>query len=124
MPITPPTAGDLARIAVSDQAHSSITNALSILDMEALVVPTEDHILTGAALADALDADPDSANVVGVVATSGTTNAGIVDHLATVGEVARARNLWFHVDGAYGGGGLFEDVVERRGDRPVFLSPP
>jgi len=107
--------GDLARIAVSEQAHSSITNALSILDMETLVVPTEDHILTGAALTAALDADPDSANVVGVVATSGTTNAGIVDHLATVGEVARARNLWFHVDGAYGGGGLFAPSV-----RPLY----
>ena len=99
--------GDLARIAVSEQAHSSITNALSILDMEALLVPTEDHVLTGPALAAALDADPDASNVVGVVATSGTTNAGIVDELATIGQVARDRDLWFHVDGAYGGGGLF-----------------
>ena len=81
--------GDLTRVAVSDQAHSSIKNALSILDMEALVVPTDNHVLTGPALAAALDADPDAANVVGVVATSGTTNAGIIDELATVGEVAR-----------------------------------
>ena len=103
--------GDLARIAVSEQAHSSITNALSILDMEALLVPTEDHVLTGPALAAALDADPDASNVVGVVATSGTTNAGIVDELATIGQVARDRDLWFHVDGAYGGGGLFAPSV-------------
>ena len=82
--------GDLTRIAVSDQAHSSIKNALSILDMEALVVPTDNHVLTGPALAAALDADPDAGNVVGVVATSGTTNAGIIDELATVGEVARS----------------------------------
>ena len=107
--------GDLTRIAVSDQAHSSIKNALSILDMEALVVPTDNHVLTGPALAAALDADPDAGNVVGVVATSGTTNAGIIDELATVGEVARSRDLWFHVDGAYGGGGLFAPSV-----RPLY----
>jgi len=107
--------GDLTRIAVSDQAHSSIRNALSILDMQALVVATEDHVLTGRALVAALDTDPDAGNVVGVVATSGTTNAGIIDDLSGVGEVARKRGLWFHVDGAYGGGGLFAPSV-----RPLF----
>jgi aromatic-L-amino-acid/L-tryptophan decarboxylase len=103
--------GALTRVAVSDQAHSSIRNALSILDMEALIVPTQDHRLVGPALAAALDADPEPGSVVAVVATSGTTNAGIIDDLAGVGEVARARNLWLHVDGAYGGGGLFAPSV-------------
>ena len=41
-----------------------------------------------------------------VVATGGTTNAGIVDDLAGVAEVAATRDLWFHVDGAYGGAAL------------------
>ena len=42
-----------------------------------------------------------------VVCTSGTTNAGIVDDLAGVGAIARERGWWFHVDGAYGGSGIF-----------------
>jgi len=107
--------GDLARIAVSDQAHSSIGNACSILDMDVLVVPTVDHRLDGAALSAALDADPESSNVVGVVATSGTTNAGIIDDLQSIGDVTRERGLWFHVDGAYGGGGLFAPSM-----RPLY----
>jgi glutamate/tyrosine decarboxylase-like PLP-dependent enzyme len=107
--------GSLTRIAVSDQAHSSIANACSILDMEPLVVPTDDHRLDGRALAAALAADPDAGNVVGVVATSGTTNAGIIDDLASISEVTRERGLWFHVDGAYGGGGLFAPSV-----RPLY----
>jgi glutamate/tyrosine decarboxylase-like PLP-dependent enzyme len=102
------------RIAVSDQAHSSIKNTMSIIDVDALVVRTSDHRLTGDALRAALDADPDPESVVAVVATSGTTNAGIIDDLAGIGAVARERGLWFHVDGAYGGAGLFAPSVRDR----------
>jgi aromatic-L-amino-acid/L-tryptophan decarboxylase len=107
-------AGRRWRVAVSDQAHSSITNTMQILEMDALVVPAEDHRLTGRALRAALDVDPDPSSVAAVVATSGTTNAGIVDDLAGVADVARERDLWFHVDGAYGGAGLFAPSVRHR----------
>lgn len=100
-----------AKIAVSDQAHSSISNTLRIIGVEALVVPSEDHRLTGEALRCALEGQE---NVIGVVATSGTTNAGIIDDLKGVAEVARERDLWFHVDGAYGGAGLFAPSVRHR----------
>jgi glutamate/tyrosine decarboxylase-like PLP-dependent enzyme len=102
------------RIAVSDQAHSSISRALSVIDVDPLVVAGRDHRLTGTELEAALTGDPDPSTVVGVVATAGTTNAGIIDDLAGVGEVARRRDLWFHVDGAYGGAGLFAPSVRAR----------
>ena len=68
---------------------------------------TPDHRLTADAVNAALDEDPDVSDVAAVVGTSGTTNAGIIDDLAGVGEIAKQRGWWFHVDGAYGGSGIF-----------------
>jgi aromatic-L-amino-acid/L-tryptophan decarboxylase len=95
------------RVAISDETHSSVRTALRILDMDALVVPADDHRLTGEGLQNALASDSHSDDVVAVVATAGTTNAGIVDDLDGIAEVAARRRLWFHVDGAYGAAALF-----------------
>ncbi len=94
------------RFAVSEEAHASVGRALSIIGAGALIVPTHDHRLTGKGLADALAADEKPETIVGVVATAGTTNAGIIDDLRGIGEVAKKNKLWFHVDAAYGGAGL------------------
>jgi aromatic-L-amino-acid decarboxylase len=93
------------RVVVGTDAHSSIANTLRLLEMDALVVDTPDHRVTAANVRAAVDeSEP---NIAAVVCTSGTTNAGIVDDLAGVGALARERGWWFHVDGAYGGSGIF-----------------
>jgi glutamate/tyrosine decarboxylase-like PLP-dependent enzyme len=107
-------AGGRPVMAVSEEAHASVGRALSILCVEPLVVPCVDHRLTGEALRAALDASDRAGDVVGVVATAGTTNAGIVDDLAGIAAVARQESLWFHVDAAYGGAGLFTPMVRDR----------
>jgi glutamate/tyrosine decarboxylase-like PLP-dependent enzyme len=99
------------RIAVSEQVHSSIKNTLSILDVDPLIVRPADHRFLGSDLAAVMATDSDPESVVAVVATSGTTNAGIVDDLAGISSVASQYGLWFHVDGAYGGAGLFAPSV-------------
>ena len=85
-----------------------------VIGMDTLVVPTVDHRLTGEALEAALSSDPEPSSVVAVAATAGTTNAGIIDDLAGVAHVAEARGMWMHVDGAYGGAGLFAPSVRDR----------
>ena len=112
----PAMAGHRWRVAVGEDAHSSIINTLRILEMDPLVVRTEDHRVTGASARAAIDADANPGSLAAVVATSGTTNAGIIDDLAGVAAVAREHGLWFHVDGAYGGAGLFAPSIRRRFD--------
>jgi aromatic-L-amino-acid decarboxylase len=102
------------RVAVGSDAHSSIVNTLKLLEMDALTIETDDHRLTGDAARAAIGADDRPETIAAVVATSGTTNAGIVDDLAGIAAVAREHGLWFHVDGAYGGAGLFAPSVRRR----------
>jgi len=104
------------RVVVSDQAHSSITNALNITMMSALVVDTADGRLTGEAIRDALDGASGLDDVCAVVATAGTTNAGIIDDIAGIGDVAREHGWWLHVDGAYGGAGMLAPEIRHRYD--------
>ncbi len=102
-------------VALSEDAHSSVGKALHVLGVEALTVATRDHRLTGPALRAALRDDPRGRDVIAVVATAGTTNAGIVDDLAGIADVAAEHSLWFHIDGAYGGAAaLFAPSVRTR----------
>ena len=110
-----PAAGERRwRVVVSEDAHSSVLSTLRILDVDALTVHTADHRLTGDAVRAAVAADGDPGSLAAIVATAGTTNAGIIDDLDGLAGVARDLGVWFHVDGAYGGAGLFAPSVRAR----------
>jgi glutamate/tyrosine decarboxylase-like PLP-dependent enzyme len=102
-------------IAAADTAHSSVTSAARVMDVDVLSVPADARgRLTGSALREALDAAaPDG--LFAVVASAGSTNAGVVDDIAGVADVCEERGAWLHVDGAYGGAGLLAPSV-----RPLF----
>lgn len=92
-------------IACSEESHSSIVVAANIMDVDVLKISTAaDGKLMGSALAQAIDElhTTTSKRVCAVVATSGTTNLGIIDDLKGIGNAAHERGIWFHVDGAYG----------------------
>lgn len=104
------------RVVVSDQSHSSIARALSITGMRPLVVPTVDGRLDGAAIRAALADEAVTDDIAAIVATAGTTNAGIVDDLRSAATIAEHRHWWFHVDGAYGAAGLLVDRIRSKYD--------
>lgn len=96
-------------LAASPAAHSSIGAAARVMDCDILEVAGDERgRMTGEALSDAVaDLSPeDRSRLFAVVATAGTTNAGVVDDLAGVAEVCDETGIWLHVDGAYGGAAL------------------
>ena len=92
-------------VAMTYEAHASAKMVARVLDLE--IVPVEGDAcgrLTGPNLELALASA--TIDVCAVVATGGITNVGVVDDLAGVADVCAARELWFHVDAAYGGAAL------------------
>ena len=105
-------------IACSAEAHSSIATAAKIMDVELVkIAPREDLRIHGDDIAAAIDQyhSTNTGRICAVVATSGTTNLGVIDDLVGAAKAAHDRNIWFHVDGAYGLAGLCAPSV-----RPLF----
>ncbi|CAB4882682.1 unannotated protein [freshwater metagenome] len=96
-------------VVASAGAHSSIVSATRAMDSDLLTIPADARgRLSGDALCAGLAdlADQDRDRIVAIVATSGTTNAGVIDDLDGVGRVANDMGVWYHVDGAYGAGAM------------------
>lgn len=97
-----------ARLYVSDQTHYCVAKAAHVAGFPARsirLVPTSDgRRLDPIALAAAIEEDTAAGlRPFLVVGTAGTTNAGAVDPLVRIADVAREHGLWFHVDACYGG---------------------
>ena len=94
------------QLAASAEAHSSIAQAARVLDVDLIDVPVDaNHRLTGTNVRAALEASQVD-RLFAVVASAGATNLGVIDDLPGLAAVCRERNLWLHVDGAYGLAGL------------------
>ena len=95
----------------SAAAHFSIQRACATLGLgEGAVVPVavdDSHRMIPAALESSLDAS--DGTPIAIVATAGTTDFGTIDPLAEVAGIASDREVWLHVDAAYGFGTLFSD---------------
>ena len=104
-------------VLCSGGAHSSVSAACRVMDADLVTVPTDGEGGLGRA---ALEATVEALEVdrrrrlIAVVATCGTTNAGVIDDLQAVADVCRSAGVWMHVDGAYGGAGLVAPSVRDR----------
>ena len=91
----------------SGEAHYSVVRAAELLGLGADGVRSlpqdADRRLRPEAVADAIDEDrAHGVAPVAVVATAGTTLTGAVDPIDALADVCAERDVWLHVDGAYG----------------------
>ncbi len=95
-------------LLTSHGAHSSVQAMANVMDADVVMIDCEEENLTGRELQNAINEleEKDRKRLFAVVATGGTTNAGIIDKLDTIADVCEKENLWMHVDCAYGGGAL------------------
>lgn len=104
-------------VVASEGAHSSVAQAARAMDADVALVPAgDDGRLEGEALRATLEAldEEDRSRLFAIVATAGTTNAGIVDDLVGVAAVCADHGVWYHVDAAYGGAALVAPSVRER----------
>jgi aromatic-L-amino-acid decarboxylase len=95
-------------IYLTEHVHHSVEKAIHVAGLSDCVqrrVPVDARYRMDAdALERTIKADrEDGLNPWLVVASAGTTNTGSVDPLAAIAAIAADHELWFHLDGAYGG---------------------
>ena len=96
----------------SSEAHSSLKAVAKVMDIELIKAPVDDAgKLTGDAVATAISNTEHL--VFCVVATAGTTNFGIVDRIQEIAKVTKERDIWLHVDGAYGLAGILDPETKQ-----------
>lgn len=86
-------------IVVPASSHFSFTKACDILSLEMRTVPLDDAFRMDTEAVDCL-VDDDTVALVGV---AGTTEYGMVDPIARLSEIALDRDIFLHVDAAFGG---------------------
>ncbi len=94
-------------IVASAGAHSSVKAMAKVMDADVLLVDSEERFEASMLVSTLAGLSDDMADrIFAIVATAGTTNAGVIDDLKGIGEVCRQKRIWYHVDAAYGGGAL------------------
>ena len=103
---------------VPAEAHGCVRRALELLGLGSGAmrdVPLDGGRLDVAALRASIAADRAGGALPALlVGSAGTVNAGLIDPLDALADVAAAESLWFHVDGAYGALGVLDPTIAAR----------
>ena len=107
-------------IYLSDQAHSSNIKAIRVLGFrkeQVRIIPTDSEFkfalnkLKNAIAKDRLQ----GLQPFCVIASAGTTNTGTIDPLNDIAAICKKEDLWFHIDGAFGGAAILSNKA-----KPLF----
>lgn len=103
-----------AIIYMSDQTHSSNIKAIRTIGFrkdQVRIIPTDmEFKLSMNKLKNAIAKDRlEGYTPFCMIATAGTTNTGTIDPLDEIATLCKKENLWFHIDGAYGGAAILSN---------------
>ena len=99
---------------VSDQTHSSVAKGLRVIGItqqRIRIIPTDDKFrMKTDLLEQAIKEDIERGlTPFVVIGTAGTTNTGSVDPFKEIAAICNTYDMWFHVDGAFGGSVLLSN---------------
>ncbi len=100
-----------AVVYLSDQAHSSNIKAIRVLGFrkeQIRIIPTDAEFKFSInKLKNAIAKDQiEGLKPFCLIATAGTTNTGTVDPFTEIAKICKDEDIWFHIDGAYGGAAI------------------
>lgn len=95
-------------IYVSDQVHASVSKAARLAGFpydNIRAIETDDQFrIKPSLLLDAIEKDKkNNLTPFLIVGSAGTTNTGAVDPISELVDIAKANEMWLHIDAAYGG---------------------
>ncbi|MBY9001399.1 MAG: tyrosine decarboxylase MfnA [Candidatus Heimdallarchaeota archaeon] len=86
-------------ILVPETRHTSIDKAIDLLDVKAIIIPTnEDFEINIDQVEEKIDE-----NTISIVGVAGNTVYGAIDNIEKLSEIALNNDIWLHVDAAFGG---------------------
>jgi aromatic-L-amino-acid decarboxylase len=105
------------RVYASPETHHVVTRAMGVLGIGRASIRVLDLDADRRAdlrqLRDFIAEDLAAGRTpIAVVGNAGDVNTGIIDPLPEMAEIAHEHDIWFHVDGAYGGWGMLDERVE------------
>jgi len=105
---------------VTTQLHHCVLKALRIAGLAEIVIRKVPMDEVFRMRTDLLEKQIEEDKVAGlrpflVVASAGSTDVGVVDPINEIAMICEAHDLWFHVDGAYGGAFLLAEVENTNG---------
>ena len=108
--------GDIRKIRVlcSENAHFSVQKNMALMGMgyqSVTLVKTDEfaRMDVNDLAAKIAQAKANGEQIMAIVATAGTTDAGAIDPLSDIAKLAAEHQIWVHVDAAWGGALLLSE---------------
>jgi L-2,4-diaminobutyrate decarboxylase len=95
-------------VLCSENAHFSVQKNMALMGLgyrAVTLVKTDEFARMDVAdlKAKIAEAQANGEQIMAIVATAGTTDAGAIDPLRAIAGVAAEHQIWLHVDAAWGG---------------------